>query len=249
MRTPIIAGNWKMHKTVGEAIETCRQLEDFAADSPVEVVICAPFTSLSALNALGLEKVKLGAQNMYYADHGAYTGEISGQMLIDAGCQYVILGHSERREIFGEDDVLINKKVLKALELGLRPILCVGETLNQRKSGKTERIVVEQTTKALAGVTAEQLSKVVIAYEPIWAIGSGETSTADDANNVIGLIRGKVADLYSAESAEQIRIQYGGSVKPDNIGGFMSEPHIDGALVGGASLDAKNFLAIIDYQR
>lgn len=236
-----------MHKNIGEAIEACRQLEELVADSPVEVVVCAPFTSLSALNALGLEKVKLGAQNMHFAEQGAFTGEISGPMLIDVGCQYVILGHSERRALFGEDDEMINRKVLKALELGLRPILCVGETLEQRRSGETETIVVEQTTKALNGVTPDQLSNVVIAYEPIWAIGTGENSTAEDANKVIGVIRQTVAQLYTSQLAEEIRIQYGGSVKPQNIAGFKRQPHIDGALVGGASVNVKDFVDIINY--
>ncbi|NMA60468.1 MAG: triose-phosphate isomerase [Firmicutes bacterium] len=247
MRTPIIAGNWKMHKNVGEAIEICRQLDELVADSPVEVVVCAPFTALSALNALGLKKVKIGAQNMYYADQGAFTGEISPGMLVDVGCQYVILGHSERREIFKEDDELINKKVLKALEVGLRPILCVGETLEERKAGNTEQIVVDQTTKALAGVAAEQIGEVVIAYEPIWAIGTGETSDGNDANQVISTIRQTIAKLYTAELAGQVRIQYGGSVKPGNIAEFMEQSDIDGALVGGASLKVQDFVGIIEY--
>ncbi len=235
-----------MHKNVGEAIEACRRLEELAAHSLAEVVVCAPFTSLSALNALGLTKIKLGAQNMHFADQGAFTGEISGQMLIDVGCQYVIIGHSERRALFGEDDGMINKKVLNALKLGLRPILCVGETLTQRQSGETETIVIEQTQKALSGVTPEQLSKVVIAYEPIWAIGTGETSTAEDANKVIGVIRAAVAELYDAQLAEEVRIQYGGSVKPENVAGFKRQPQIDGALVGGASIKVQDFMAIID---
>ncbi len=235
-----------MHKNVGEAIEACRRLEELAAHSLAEVVVCAPFTSLSALNALGLTKIKLGAQNMHFADQGAFTGEISGQMLIDEGCQYVIIGHSERRALFGEDDGMINKKVLNALKLGLRPILCVGETLTQRQSGETETIVIEQTQKALSGVTPEQLSKVVIAYEPIWAIGTGETSTAEDANKVIGVIRAAVAELYDAQLAEEVRIQYGGSVKPENVAGFKRQPQIDGALVGGASIKVQDFMAIID---
>lgn len=235
-----------MHKNVGEAIEACRRLEELAAHSLAEVVVCAPFTSLSALNALGLTKIKLGAQNMHFADQGAFTGEISGQMLIDVGCQYVIIGHSERRALFGEDDGMINKKVLNALKLGLRPILCVGETLTQRQSGETETIVIEQTQKALSGVTPEQLGKVVIAYEPIWAIGTGETSTAEDANKVIGVIRAAVAELYDAQLAEEVRIQYGGSVKPENVAGFKRQPQIDGALVGGASIKVQDFMAIID---
>lgn len=247
MRTPIIAGNWKMHKTVGEAIETARLLDEQVAESPAEVVICAPFTSLSALSALGLTKVKIGAQNMYFAEQGAFTGEISAAMLVDVGCEYVILGHSERREIFKEDDELINKKVLKALEAGLKPILCVGETLAERKSSQTEDIVVGQTSKALAGVSAEKLADVVIAYEPIWAIGTGLTSDGNDANQVITAIRETIAKLYTPELAEQVRIQYGGSVKPGNIAEFMEQSQIDGALVGGASLTIKDFVGIIEY--
>ena len=247
MRTPIIAGNWKMHKNVGESLETARKLDELVADSTVDVVICAPFTSLSALSALGLNKVKIGAQNMYFEEQGAFTGEISPTMLVDVGCEYVILGHSERREIFKETDELINKKVVKALQVGLKPILCVGETLEQRKAGETEDVVVTQTTKALAGVTAEDLSKVVIAYEPIWAIGTGETSDGNDANQVIGSIRNTLAKLYNSDVAQKVRIQYGGSVKPENIAEFMEQPEIDGALVGGASLDPNDFVDIIDY--
>ncbi|HBN96722.1 MAG TPA: triose-phosphate isomerase [Firmicutes bacterium] len=247
MRTPIIAGNWKMHKNVGEAIELARKLDELVLESSVEVVICAPFTCLSSLNALGLSKVKIGAQNMYFADQGAYTGEVSAAMLEDVGCEYVILGHSERREIFKEDDELINKKVLKALEVGLRPILCVGETLAQRKAGETENIVVAQTTKGLAGVNPEQIDQVVIAYEPIWAIGTGETSNGNDANQVIGSIRQTLSKLFGPELAQKVRIQYGGSVKPGNITEFMDQPEIDGALVGGASLNVEDFVGIIKY--
>ncbi|HBG01674.1 MAG TPA: triose-phosphate isomerase [Firmicutes bacterium] len=246
-RLPIIAGNWKMHKTIGEAVEVARKLDQRVADSSVEVVICAPFTSLSALNALGLKKVKLGAQNMYFADQGAFTGEISPAMLEDVGCEYVILGHSERREIFKESDDLINKKVLKALKNGLKPILCVGETLAQRKAEETKDVVVEQTTQGLGGVTPVEISKVVIAYEPIWAIGTGETSDGNDANQVIASIRQTLAALYSPELAAQVRIQYGGSVKPGNIAEFMEQPEIDGALVGGASLKVEDFVGIIQY--
>lgn len=236
-----------MHKTVGEAVEVARKLDEQVADSPVEVVICAPFTSLSALSALGLKKVKLGAQNMYYADQGAFTGEISPAMLEDVGCEYVILGHSERREIFQESDELINKKVLKALETGLKPILCVGETLAQRKAEQTTDVVVAQTTQGLAGVSAKQIAHVVIAYEPIWAIGTGETSDGKDANQVITSIRQTLAELYGPELAEQVRIQYGGSVKPSNIAEFMEQTEIDGALVGGASLKVEDFVGIIRY--
>ena len=247
MRTPIIAGNWKMHKNVGESLETARQLEERVKDSSVEVVICAPFTSLAALSALGLSKVKLGAQNMYFQDQGAFTGEISAGMLLDVGCEYVVLGHSERRQIFQEDDELVNKKVVKALETGLKPILCVGETLEERRAGQTEDVVVSQTKRGLAGVAADQLANVVIAYEPVWAIGTGENCDAEDANQEIGRIRGTLAELYGSELAEQVRIQYGGSVKPGNIKEFMEQPEIDGALVGGASLDADSFTAIVQY--
>ena len=247
MRTPIIAGNWKMHKTVGEAIETCRKLEELVCDSPVEVVVCAPFTALSAITALGLSKVKLGAQNMYFEEKGAFTGEISPNMLVDVGCEYVILGHSERREIFKEDDELVNKKVLQALAHGIKPILCVGETLTQRRAGETEAVVVGQTMKALADVRPEDVSKVVIAYEPIWAIGTGETSDGEDANTVIKSIRRAVADMFGIELAEQVRIQYGGSVKPENIKEFMEQSDIDGALVGGASLKPSDFARIVKY--
>jgi triosephosphate isomerase len=247
MRTPIIAGNWKMHKNVGEALETARQLEESVQGSPVEVVICAPFTSLSALNALGLSKVRLGAQNMYFADQGAFTGEISAAMLLDVGCEYVILGHSERRAIFKEDDELINKKVIQALKMGLKPILCVGETLEESRAGQTEDVVISQTTKGLAGVGADELPKVVIAYEPVWAIGTGETCDAADANQVIGKIRETIAELYTPELAQKVRIQYGGSVKPSNITEIMEQSEIDGALVGGASLNAEDFVAIVKY--
>lgn len=247
MRTPIIAGNWKMHKNVGEALEAARKLEELVQDSSAEVVICAPFTSLSALSALGLTKVKLGAQNMFYADQGAFTGEISPGMLLDVGCEYVILGHSERRQIFKEDDELINKKVVKALGVGLKPILCVGETLEERRAGQTAEVVVTQTTRGLAGVAADQLTNVVIAYEPVWAIGTGEYCDAADANEVIGRIRRTLADLYGEELAQKVRIQYGGSVKPENIKEFMEQPEIDGALVGGASLAPESFAAIVKY--
>ena len=247
MRTPIIAGNWKMYKNVGEAVETARKLEERVQDSPVEVVICAPFTNLPALSALGLTKVKLGAQNMYFEDQGAFTGEIAPGMLLDVGCEYVILGHSERRQIFKEDDELINKKVLKALNVGLKPILCVGETLEERRAGRTEEVVVAQTTRALAGAAAEQLTNLVIAYEPVWAIGTGENCDAEDANQVIARIRQTLAELYTADLAQPVRIQYGGSVKPANIKEFMEQPEIDGALVGGASLDVDSFTSIIRY--
>ena len=248
MRTPIIAGNWKMHKTVSQAVELCRKLEAALQDSPVEVVVCPPFTALSAAFALGMSKVKLGAQNMYAADKGAYTGEISPVMLKDVGCQYVILGHSERRQYFKEDDEFVAEKAAKAFEYGIKPIICVGESLEQRRAGQTTEIVVTQTKGALAKITPDQISDVVIAYEPIWAIGTGENATGADANEVIGTIRAAIAELFGQDKADQVRIQYGGSVKPENIAEFMHQPEIDGALVGGASLSADDFIKIVQYK-
>ncbi len=247
MRTPIIAGNWKMYKTMPEAVEACRRLEEMVEDSAAEVVVCAPFTTLSALSALGLAKVKIGAQNMYFAEEGAFTGEVSPLMLTDVGVQYVIIGHSERREIFGETDELVNKKVRAALEHELTPILCVGETLEQRKDGQTETLVDGQIRLAFSGVAPEAAPTVVVAYEPIWAIGTGETATAEQAEEVIATIRATLTQLYGAEIAEAIRIQYGGSVKPANISELMAKPNIDGALVGGASLKPEDFAAIVRY--
>lgn len=247
MRTPIIAGNWKMHKTVPEAVETCRNLDKQAVRDGVEVVICAPFTALSAIQALGLQNVKLGAQNMYYQPEGAFTGEISPVMLRDVGCEYVVLGHSERREYFSETDELVNKKALAALEIGLKPIICVGETLEQRKAGKTESLVVAQIEKAFSNISAEEAPVVVVAYEPIWAIGTGETASSEEANAVIKTIRNTLANIYGSTVADQIRIQYGGSVKPGNISELMAQSDIDGALVGGASLKVEDFAAIVNY--
>lgn len=247
MRIPIIAGNWKMHKTVPESIEACRKLEELVADSDVEVVVCPPFTALSAIKALGLEKVKLGAQNVYHEDKGAFTGEISAVMLHDIGCDYVIIGHSERREIFGEDDMLINKKVIAALQHCIKPIICVGETLSQRKAGETKAVVISQVEKAFHGISSKNAAQTVIAYEPIWAIGTGENSSGGDANAVIRTIRDTLTKIYGATVADEIRIQYGGSVKPANIQEFMAQPEIDGALVGGASLVPEDFVAIVKF--
>lgn len=247
MRKPIIAGNWKMHKTIGEAIETCRNLAELIEEQNVEVVVCPPFTALSAVNALGLANIGLAAQNMADAESGAYTGEVSVLMLRDIGCKYVILGHSERRELFNETDEQINKKARLALKYRINPIICVGETLAQRKANETETVVVSQVKAAFDGITATDAVNVVIAYEPIWAIGTGETASAADANQVIATIRKTIAEIYDQEVANAVRIQYGGSVKSSNIKELMAEPEIDGALVGGASLDAKEFAAIVNY--
>jgi len=238
MRRPIIAGNWKMNKTITEAVDLVRSIrrglnEVKAADR----VLCPPFTALATVSELlQATEIGLGAQDMYWQDKGAYTGEISPLMLKEM-CQYVILGHSERRAYFGETDEAVNRKVRAALTHGLTPIVCVGETEAQYDAGQTNAVVGGQVRGCLAGLTAEQVAGLVIAYEPVWAIGTGKAATAAGAGAVIGLtIRGTVAEMYGEAAAQAVRIQYGGSVTPDNIAEFMAHPDIDGALVGGASL-------------
>jgi len=235
-----------MYKTIAEAAEFARQLITDQEIPSVEKVICAPFTALPALAQLlnGTPYV-LGAQNMHFEEQGAFTGEISPLMLKELGVAYVILGHSERRQYFNETDETVNKKVLTALHHGLKPIICVGESLEQREANQTEAVVRSQTEAALRQVTADRLPEVVVAYEPIWAIGTGKSSTAEDANQTIGYIRSVIAEQYGKEAAETVRIQYGGSVKPDNIGSFLTQSDIDGALVGGASLTADSYLKLI----
>jgi len=249
VRIPIIAGNWKMYKTIPEARELVTGIkEKLKATGQVEVVVCPPFTALAPVaEVLKGSGIGLGAQDLFWEEEGAYTGEVSPVMLRDLGCQYVIIGHSERRQYFGETDETVNKKVKAALAHGLRPIICVGESLAQREAGETETLVATQVEKALAGVEATEIPQIVIAYEPIWAIGTGRSSTGEDANQVIGLIRKTIARLYRQELADQVRIQYGGSVKPENIKEFMTQPEIDGALVGGASLKVDSFLAIAGF--
>lgn len=247
MRTPIIAGNWKMHKTVAEAIELAHGVCDAVEGiSGVDVVLCPTYTALSAVkNIVEGTKVGLGAQNMYWEIQGAYTGEISPVMLAEL-CDYVILGHSERRQYFGETDEGVNHKIKAALAHNLIPILCVGEDLTQNEAGETETFVGGQVKAAFDGVSPDEAAKLIVAYEPIWAIGTGKTADPDMANGIIKTsIRGVLADLYGDNVAEQIRVQYGGSVKPDNIAGFMAQPDIDGALVGGASLKVETFLPLI----
>lgn len=249
MRRPIIAGNWKMNKTPEEAAVMVRELAPLVRDTDVEVVICAPFTSLLAVKeAAAGTNIRLGAQNMHWEEKGAYTGEISPVMLNALGVKYVIIGHSERREYFAESDETVNKKVHSAIAHGLIPIICVGETLEQREQGITRTLVEGQTKAAFRGLTAENAKICVIAYEPIWAIGTGKTATSEDANEVIGYIRGTVADMFGQETADAIRIQYGGSMKPGNAAELMSMPEIDGGLVGGASLTAQNFSGIVNYK-
>jgi len=246
MRTPIVAGNWKMYKTIAEATALVREMRyELNETEGVEKVLCPPFTALSAVaELLRASKIKVGAQDMHWEDQGAFTGAVSPLMLKEL-CQYVIIGHSERRQYFGETDEGVNRKVKSAFKHGLIPIICVGENLTQNEAGQTEAVVTAQVQAALRDLTPEQVQGLVVAYEPIWAIGTGKAATASGANAVIGLvIRGTVASLFGENTARALRIQYGGSVSPENIGEFMAQPDIDGALVGGASLVAAKFVAI-----
>jgi len=248
MRKTVIAGNWKMYKTVDESIELINALKPLTSNlkAGVDVIICPPFTSLVV--AAGLLKdsvIKLGAQNMSEHDEGAYTGEISWKMLKSAGCEYVILGHSERRQYFGETNELINRKAKKALAAGLKPIICVGEKLEEREQGITQQVVSTQVKGVLAGLSSDDLKRVIIAYEPVWAIGTGNNATPLQAQEVHQQIRKLVGQLYSWPVAEALIIQYGGSVKPDNAADLLAQDDIDGALVGGACLKADSFAAII----
>ena len=248
MRKQIIAGNWKMHTDLAEATILVEGIKAALAEGEVsrEVVVCPPFTGLSTVADLIEDTdVRFGAQNMYFEPKGAFTGEVSPLMLTDVGCHYVILGHSERREYFSESDALINQKIKAAFQYDLIPILCVGESLAQREANETQSFIDSQLTAGLEGLTAEQVSQMVIAYEPIWAIGTGKTATAEQAGEVCTAIRAKVAALFDAATAEALRIQYGGSVKGSNAKEILSQPDIDGALVGGASLKADDFMAII----
>ncbi|MEW5766219.1 MAG: triose-phosphate isomerase [bacterium] len=249
MRRPIMAANWKMNKIRPEAVELAeglvKQLKDV---SEVEIVLCPPFTALGEVaDVIEGSRLALGAQNMYYQPAGAYTGEVSGAMLVDLGCQYVIIGHSERREYFHEDNELINLKVKAALGCGLSPILCVGERLFERQAGKAEEVVYEHLTAGLKGITRQEMLKVVIAYEPVWAIGTGQTATPKDAETMHLFIRKTLTQMYDQKLAQAVRIQYGGSVKPENIEALMAEPDIDGALVGGASLEIDSFSRIVRF--
>lgn len=248
MRKPIIAGNWKMNCTPKEAANLVIGLVDKVKKAEAEVVVCPPFTSLAqVLTLVEGTNIKVGAQNMYFEESGAYTGEVSPIMLKELGVEYVILGHSERRQYFKEEDELINKKVKSAFIYGLTPILCVGETLEEREAGKTFEKLSAQIEKDLLNLDAEKAEKMVIAYEPIWAIGTGKTATAEDANEVIKYIRSRVEAKYGKKVADEVRIQYGGSVKPSTIKEQMAMSDIDGALVGGASLKAEDFAAIVCY--
>lgn len=246
MRRPMMAGNWKMNKTPGEAVHLAHAIaEAVATATNVDCVVCPPFVALSAVGvALQGTTVALGAQTMHWADNGAYTGEISAAMLKDLAT-YVIIGHSERRQFFAETDESVNKKIHAALAHGLTPILCVGESLTQNQSGETQAIVSLQVEAALQGLSAEQVALLIIAYEPIWAIGTGLAATAEQAGNICGLVRKVVAALYDQAVADSVRILYGGSTNEKNIGEIMQQPDIDGALIGGAALKAESYGSMV----
>jgi len=247
MRKTIIAGNWKMYKTVTQAIELTNGLKRNLFDiEGVEIVVCPPFSSLDEVSEVILESnIKLGAQNMHWEDEGAFTGEVSPLMLKDLGCKYVILGHSERRQYFSETNEIVNKKVKSALKNGLTPIVCVGERIEERKANKTFEVVKDHVKNSLKDLSKEELNKIVIAYEPVWAIGTGLTATPQQAQEVQNFIRKLLTELSDSETANNITIQYGGSVKPDNIEDLIKEKDIDGALVGGASLKIDSFTEIV----
>ena len=250
MRRNVIAGNWKMNMLPNEAIDYIQAFEPLVKDADAEVILCVPYTDLfyCLMNAQGTN-IKIGAQNMHFAETGAYTGEVSAKMLKSIGVEYVIIGHSERRQYYNETDETVNKKLKAAFENELKPIVCVGESLEEREAGKTEEIITSQTKLALEGLTENQVKATIIAYEPIWAIGTGKTATSEDANNSIKAIRAEVKRIYGEEVAEEVIIQYGGSVKSSNAKELFSTSDIDGGLVGGASLKPDEFSKIVNYNK
>ena len=249
MRKPIIAGNWKMNNTIAETKALVTELIPLVKDAKADVVICTPYTDLAtAVEMTKGTNIHVGAENVHWAEKGAFTGEVSANMLVELGVEYVIIGHSERRQYFGETDQTVNMRVKTALAKGLKPIVCVGETLEEREGGKVEEVLVRQTTEALKDVASADLERVVIAYEPVWAIGTGKTATAEVANDTIKIIRDTVKNLYCANCAEnKVRIQYGGSMNPKNVKELMAMPEIDGGLIGGASLKAVDFSLVVNY--
>ena len=253
MRVPVIAGNWKMNKTAGEAVFLVQEIEERVKYvENVEIVICPPFIALHSLEVVFFQdkpNMWLGAQNMHWEDSGAYTGEVSPAMLTDMGVTHVIIGHSERRQLFGETDEAVNKKVISAYAHNLKAILCCGETLEQREAGKTEAIVGDQIKRGLDGLSEEQTARLIIAYEPIWAIGTGRTATPETANETVAFVRQTVRGIAGDAAADAVRVLYGGSVKPANIDALMATSDIDGALVGGACLEAESFARIISFKR
>jgi len=250
MRKPLMAGNWKMNKTVVEAVNMVKALKPAVADvKDVEILVCPTFTALFAVNnEIKDSNIKLGAQNLFWESKGAFTGEISPAMVKDTGCSYVIIGHSERRQYFGETDETVNKKTKAAFAAGLTPVVCVGETLQERENNITFKVIEKQVKDGLAGLTAEQSAQLVIAYEPVWAIGTGKTATPEQAQEVHAFIRKIYKDTYK-DAADKARILYGGSVNPKNVSDLMKQPDIDGGLVGGASLEADSFTQLVKYSK
>ena len=250
MRKKVIAGNWKMNMLPNEAMEMIAALAPLVKDTENEVILCVPYTDLFySLLAVQETNIKIGAQNMHFEEKGAYTGEVSGKMLKSIGVQYVIIGHSERRQYFAETDETVNKKIKAAFLNNLKPIVCVGETLEQREAGIQYDIITEQTRKALDGLTEEQVANTIIAYEPIWAIGTGKTATKEDANDACKKIRDEISKIYGQNVAERVIIQYGGSMKPENAKELLEMSDIDGGLIGGASLKAETFEKIVNYNK
>ena len=248
MRRKFVAGNWKMNKTAEQAVALVESLKPLLAGLTADrdVVICPPFTCFAAVKAaLVGSGIGLGAQNLHWEASGAYTGEVSADMILTSGCTHVILGHSERRQYFGETDATVNRKLVAALKAGLAPIVCVGETLEQREAGQIEAVVLGQVDAGLQGISAACMAQVTMAYEPVWAIGTGRTATSAQAEEVHALIRGRLAQLVGDQVADGVRIQYGGSVKADNAAELFAQPNIDGGLIGGAALDATSFAAIV----
>lgn len=249
MRKPIIAGNWKMNMTPSETKTLVSELIPLVKDAECEVVICPPYVDLALTKELTANtNIKVGAQNVHWADKGAFTGEISVPMLKCIGVEYAIIGHSERRQFFGETNENVNRRAKAALAGGITPIICVGETLQQRENGETDKLVTSQTLAALDGMANEDVKKAVIAYEPIWAIGTGKTASAEDANTTIAVIRNSISDKFGKETGDAVRIQYGGSMNPKNVNELMAMPEIDGGLIGGASLKAEDFSKVVKFR-
>ncbi len=250
MRRKVIAGNWKMNMLPNEAMAMITELEPLVKETENEVILCVPFTDLFyAINIAQGTNIKIGAQNMHFEEKGAFTGEVSGKMLKSIGVEYVIIGHSERRQYFNETDETVNKKIKSAFANELKPIVCVGETLEQREAGEAYEVITSQTQKALDGLSDEQVANTIIAYEPIWAIGTGKTATSEDANEAIKKIREKICEIYGQNVSDRVIIQYGGSMKPSNAKELLEMSDIDGGLIGGASLKADDFSAIVNYNK
>ncbi len=249
MRKPIIAGNWKMNKTPKETKQLLEELKPLVKGAKPTVVVCVPAVDVqAAVRATKGTAIKVGAQNVHFKESGAYTGELSAQMLVECGVKYVIIGHSERRQYFGETDQTVNLRALAAVRTGLIPIICVGEKKEEREAGYTNALVTYQTLIALEGMSESEVKSCVIAYEPVWAIGTGLTATDEQANETIGVIRSAIAAKYGKRIGNAIRIQYGGSMNPKNVKGLMAQPHIDGGLIGGASLKAEDFAKVVNYE-